>query len=361
MSPASTSTHSPASSPSTPRIGAPPAFSLSRTWLASALTCRSDSALAMISVLVETGQLANVEDGDVAGLDVFEGGDGGFLNLVKSHPGRRGGRVGCGQYRPKRRGEANRARRRRRPRPRASSARIALAEIGVRCDRLREDRAGRLRPQQRLRIARYARRVHSATSDGWQLAVDRRSRPGHDDECARPKISRQRCHVGSPRKASPPTISASGRAGGLVRAIPERHDRVALGPRRSISRASTSRPGYSASAALDHREPMRGRRDAARRDAADRPPARSGPSPSSSAARTSSRELEDVRNGSGRTSRPEGRVRAGVCRSSRSGNRGRSVQCPDRGTPATSVSAWSISASIARSVCSLMTSVSCSE
>ena len=37
--------------------------------------------------VVETGELADVEDLDVAGLDVLEGGDGGLLQLVKSHPG----------------------------------------------------------------------------------------------------------------------------------------------------------------------------------------------------------------------------------------------------------------------------------
>ena len=35
----------------------------------------------------EAGELADVEDGDVAGLDVVECGDGGLLELVKSHPG----------------------------------------------------------------------------------------------------------------------------------------------------------------------------------------------------------------------------------------------------------------------------------
>ena len=38
--------------------------------------------------IVEAGELADVEDLDVAGLDVLEGGDGGLLQFVKSHPWR---------------------------------------------------------------------------------------------------------------------------------------------------------------------------------------------------------------------------------------------------------------------------------
>src|SRR5438874_920396 len=49
MSPASTSTQSPVCSPSTPMIVAPLALRLSRTWLASALAWRADSAVAMTS------------------------------------------------------------------------------------------------------------------------------------------------------------------------------------------------------------------------------------------------------------------------------------------------------------------------
>ncbi len=52
MFPASTSTHSPVSSPSTPMIVAPVSLSRSRTWRASAFTCRFDSADAMIMVSV---------------------------------------------------------------------------------------------------------------------------------------------------------------------------------------------------------------------------------------------------------------------------------------------------------------------
>src|SRR5450432_2174919 len=50
MSAQSISTHSPLSSPSTPTIDAPAAFMASRTCIASATTCRFDSAVAMISV-----------------------------------------------------------------------------------------------------------------------------------------------------------------------------------------------------------------------------------------------------------------------------------------------------------------------
>ena len=79
--------------------------------------------------VVETGELADVEDLDVAGLDVLEGGDGGLLQFVKSHPSG-SNRDGVGQYRPKQRAGANR-----RPpigplSPRASCARIAVAEMG---------------------------------------------------------------------------------------------------------------------------------------------------------------------------------------------------------------------------------------
>src|SRR5262249_44148981 len=54
----------------------------------------------------EAGELADIEDNDVARLDVVESSDGGLLDLVKSHPGV-SDRVGCGQYRPKPRPEAN--------------------------------------------------------------------------------------------------------------------------------------------------------------------------------------------------------------------------------------------------------------
>src|SRR5215472_13588467 len=49
ISPASTSTHSPDCSPSTPTIVAPAFLSASRTCCDSAFTCRGDSAVAMIS------------------------------------------------------------------------------------------------------------------------------------------------------------------------------------------------------------------------------------------------------------------------------------------------------------------------
>ena len=71
-------------------IVAPASFSLSRTWFASALTCRFESAEAMIERVVEAGLLADVEHCDVAGLDVFERRDGDLLQLVKTHAGRYG-------------------------------------------------------------------------------------------------------------------------------------------------------------------------------------------------------------------------------------------------------------------------------
>ena len=39
--------------------------------------------------VVEAGQLADIENGDVPGFDVFEGGDGGFLDLGASNTMRR--------------------------------------------------------------------------------------------------------------------------------------------------------------------------------------------------------------------------------------------------------------------------------
>jgi len=79
--------HSPESSPRCHDVGAgvlqlvadvpPSAFTAGRTrhWRRSA--CRTGC------------ELADIEEGDVARLDVFESGDGGLLELVKSHPGRR--------------------------------------------------------------------------------------------------------------------------------------------------------------------------------------------------------------------------------------------------------------------------------
>jgi hypothetical protein len=92
--------------------------------------------------VVQAGELAHIENGDVARFDVFESGDGGFLDLVKSHPDVID-RVGCGQYRPKRRREANRAPRRF-LRLRARAPRVSPTRNRVRGDRLDDDRSGRL-------------------------------------------------------------------------------------------------------------------------------------------------------------------------------------------------------------------------
>src|SRR5438093_5442239 len=61
--------------------------------------------------VVEAGELADIEQRDVAGFDGFEGGDGDFLQAVKSHP-LMSDTVGCGQYKLERLEEANRQSRR---------------------------------------------------------------------------------------------------------------------------------------------------------------------------------------------------------------------------------------------------------
>ena len=58
--------------------------------------------------VVEGGQLADIEDGDVARFDVFESSNGDLLQLASSHPYRTR-RVGCAQYKPEQKQEANRA------------------------------------------------------------------------------------------------------------------------------------------------------------------------------------------------------------------------------------------------------------
>src|SRR6202165_1357837 len=57
--------------------------------------------------VVQAGQLADIENDDVAGFDVFEGGNCSFLNLVKAHP-EGADTVDCDQYKPEPRPEANR-------------------------------------------------------------------------------------------------------------------------------------------------------------------------------------------------------------------------------------------------------------
>src|ERR1700682_5096296 len=75
ISPASTSTHSPVCSPSTPMLLAPPA----RRDLPARFGGGDDQCV------VEAGQLADIENRDVPGLDVFEGGDGSLLELGGSN------------------------------------------------------------------------------------------------------------------------------------------------------------------------------------------------------------------------------------------------------------------------------------
>ena len=56
--------------------------------------------------VVQAGELADIEQRDVAGLDVFESGDGGFLQAIKAHPFG-ADTVGCVQYMPEPSPEAN--------------------------------------------------------------------------------------------------------------------------------------------------------------------------------------------------------------------------------------------------------------
>ena len=66
---------------------APASFSLSRTWLRERLDLPVGLGGGDDQRVVEAGELADVEDGDVARFDVLEGGDGGLLQFVRSHPG----------------------------------------------------------------------------------------------------------------------------------------------------------------------------------------------------------------------------------------------------------------------------------
>ena len=86
MSPQSTSTHSPRSSPSTPMIGAPGRLQLVADVLRERVHLPVGFGGGDDQRVVQAGELADIEYGDVAGLDVFEGGDGGFLQAIKAHP-----------------------------------------------------------------------------------------------------------------------------------------------------------------------------------------------------------------------------------------------------------------------------------
>src|SRR6266702_7285007 len=57
--------------------------------------------------VVQAGELANIEYDDVAGFDVFEGGNCDILDLAKAHPVGTD-TIGCGQYKPEPPPEANR-------------------------------------------------------------------------------------------------------------------------------------------------------------------------------------------------------------------------------------------------------------
>ena len=179
-----------------------------------------------------------------------------FCSLLRSHPGVID-RVGCVQYRPKRRPEANRAT--------AAMPAAPARELGANRRRRRSDArvigCTMIAPAgcgDKTRGSSPERRSHSRASA--RRSASSNATPGRatTTRCASSNISRHRCHAGSPRNASAPTISASGRAGasprnsssvthGVARPGPRdlarRRLRVPDNPR---SRARPSRAGRAA-------------------------------------------------------------------------------------------------------------------
>ena len=253
----------------------------------------------MIEAVVETGELADVEDLDVAALDVLEGGDGGLLQFVKSHPSG-SNRDGVGQYRPKQQAGANR-RPPIGPCPRVQVARESPSPrwaAAIPAPRKWRRQARKTRPQGRGSDALR----HSAASSSGRSAVSGTPGRATTTTCARSKISRHRCQVGSPRKASAPSSSTQRPLRCLAAQLLERQHGVAFAVAPQFALVDHE-PGNSRDGETKHREPIRGRWPPVRHDAADRGPGAGAPR-RARARGARRRRGADGRSAPGRTCRP---------------------------------------------------------